>query len=102
MNKNIRVEVTQEDIDAGMRNSSAKCAGALAIKRAMNALDPTLVDISVLTSNTRAMQLVDDGETVGILRKPLYWGHTPTFENWIRRYDRGERVKPIVTIIRGI
>jgi hypothetical protein len=99
--KNVRVEITQQDIDEGLRNSSTKCAVSLAIKRALNKIDPLLVDIYVTSTATWAAVLVDDGETVGKLRAQAVWGHTDTLAAWIRKFDRGEKVKPIVTIIRG-
>lgn len=91
MNKNIRVEVTQADIDEGVKHSSYKCMMALAIGRAVNA-------VVMVTSRFAAVEELVDGNVT----KRIWYEFTDRTIKRIRQFDDGETVKPFVTIIRGV
>ena len=93
MRKNIRVEVTQEDIDEGMRRSSISCA----IARRISAIVGRVVTVLNRPAGDSPVAYTwdDDGSIV-------YWELTQKAGRWIKAFDAGEPVKPFVTWIRGI
>jgi len=89
--KNIRVEVTQEDIDEGVRRASYKCMMARAIARTVNR-------VVMVTARSAAI----DEPMGGSATKRLWYELTDTAIRRLKAFDDGEPVKPFVTIIRGI
>lgn len=97
MRKNIRVEITQEDIDEGVRHDSYKCMFSRAVSRAMGALDSTIRDIRTTSNYVLASEPVGPAAT-----RSIGWALTPTAARRIKAFDRGGSVKPFVTIMRGV
>lgn len=76
------VQITQRDIDVGLRASPSRCPLALAVRRQVRA--PV-----VYVAGRELCVLPRRGEW-------LTWPLPPSLREWVARYDAGRSVAPIV------
>lgn len=99
LHKNVRLEITQADIDNGVRYASQKCMIALAARRAIG---DGVASLRVYSGHVVAHEVIEDDKARGVALKPVAWSLTDAAIKRIKQFDRGEAVKPFVTIIRGV
>ena len=80
MMKRLVIDVTQEDIDRGVRQNSRRCPLAVAARRASGAQEVVALGFGVDC-------YTDYGSFV-------CYGATKVFREWMRRFDTGKKVKP--------
>jgi len=91
LTKHLRIEVTQADIDAGVRHASYKCMMALAVKRATGL-------VAMVTTRFVAI----DEPMGGAAIKRVWYELNDTTIKRVSDFDDGLPVKPFVTYIHGI
>lgn len=78
----MRIQITQRDIDSGLRSSPSRCPLALAVRRSVMA--PV-----VYVAGRELCVLPRVGEW-------LTWPLPPELRTWVARYDAGRSVAPVV------